>query len=81
MPIGKSISGQIAGIYLHWFERTYNFNGTCECKPHFWKIMRDDIIIVWKQGDIKFDRFYWYLMGIEPRIKFTMEREKMESFL
>ena len=43
--------------------------------------MRDDIIIVWKQGDVEFDRFYWYLMGIEPRIKFTMEREKMESFL
>ena len=42
----------------------------------FWKKMRDDIIIVWKQGDIKFDRFYWYLMGIEPKIKFTMEREK-----
>ena len=27
-------------------------------------------------GDVEFDRFYWYLMGIEPRIKFTMEREK-----
>jgi len=76
MPIGKSISGPIAGIYLHWFERTYIFNGTCEFKPHFWKRMRDDIIIVWKQGDVEFDRFYWYLMGIEPRIKFTMEREK-----
>ena len=33
--------------------------------------MRDDIKIVLKQGDIEFDRFYWYLMGIEPRIKFT----------
>ena len=43
--------------------------------------MRDDIIIVWKQGDIEFDRFYCYLMAIEPRIKFTMEWKKMESFL
>ena len=76
MPIGKSISGPIAGIYLHWFERTYIFNDTCEFKPHFWKRMRDDILIVWKQGDSEFDRFYWYLMGIEPRIKFTVEREK-----
>ena len=38
--------------------------------------MRDDILIVWKQGDLEFDRFYWYLMGIEPRIKFTLERER-----
>ena len=38
--------------------------------------MRADSIIVWKQGDIGFDRFYWCLMGIEPTIKFTMEREK-----
>ena len=76
MPIGKSISGPIAGIYLHWFERTYIFNANCEFKPHFWKRMRDDILIVWKQGDLEFDRFYWYLMGIEPRIKFTLERER-----
>ena len=76
MPIGKSISGPIAGIYLHWFERTYIFNDTCEFKPHFWKRMREDILIVWKQGDSEFHRFYWYLMGIEPRIKFTVEREK-----
>jgi len=77
MPIGKSISGPIAGIYLHWFERTYIFNDTCEFKPHFWKRMRDGILIVWKQGDLECDRFYWYLMGIEPQIKFTVELERM----
>jgi len=76
MPIGKSISGPIAGIYLHWFENTYILNETCEFKPHFWKRMRDDILIIWRQGDTEFDKFYWYLMGIEPRIKFTVEREK-----
>lgn len=25
-PIGKSISGPLAGIYLNWFEKTYVFN-------------------------------------------------------
>ena len=60
----KSISGPIAGISPHWFEISYFFKGTCEFKPHFWKRMRDDTITVWKQGDIEFDRFYWYLMGI-----------------
>ena len=73
MPIGKSISGPIAGIYLHWFERTYVFNAKSEFKLHFRKRMKDYILIVWKQGDLEFDRFYWYLMGIEPRIKFTLE--------
>jgi len=43
--------------------------------------MRDDILIIWKQGDLEFDRFFWYLMGIEPRIQFTLGNEKkMESF-
>ena len=50
--IWKSKYGQIAGINLHWFERTYTyiFNENCECKPLFWKRMRADILIVWKQG-------------------------------
>jgi hypothetical protein len=26
LPIGKSISKPMAGIYMHWFEKTYIFN-------------------------------------------------------
>ena len=26
LPIGKSISKPMAGIYMHWFEKTYVFN-------------------------------------------------------
>ena len=50
MSIGKSISGPIAGIYLHWFKNTFYLNKTCEFKLHFGKKMRDDILIIWKQG-------------------------------
>ena len=38
--------------------------------------MRDDVLIIWKQGDSVFERCYWYLMGMESRIKFTDEGEK-----
>ena len=36
-PIGKSISGEIAEIYMNWFEETYIFNETNDFKPIFWK--------------------------------------------
>ena len=36
MPIGKSISGHVPRINLHWLENTYILKGTSEFKPHFW---------------------------------------------
>ena len=38
--------------------------------------MWDNILIIWEQEDSEFDRFYWYLMGIEPQFKFTVEHEQ-----
>jgi hypothetical protein len=37
--------------------------------------MRDDVFILWDQGDQEFDCFYWYLLGINPKIQFTLEKE------
>ena len=45
-PIGKSISGPLAGIYINWFEKTFVFNKGNRFKPVFWKRMRDDIFII-----------------------------------
>ena len=42
-PIGKSISGEIAEIYMNWFEETFVFNDQTDFQPIFWKRMRDDI--------------------------------------
>jgi hypothetical protein len=73
-PIGKSISGPLAGIFMNWFEKTYVFNNP-RFKPVLWKRMRDDVFILWDQGDQEFDCFYWYLLGINPKIQFTLEKE------
>ena len=32
LPIGKSISKPLAGIYMHWFEKTYVFGRTAGSK-------------------------------------------------
>ena len=36
-PIGKSISGEIAEIYMNWFEETYVFDQGNPFKPIFGK--------------------------------------------
>ena len=46
-PIGKSISGPIAGIYLNWFEREFVFSEEKKRKPIFWKRMCDDMSFIW----------------------------------
>ena len=84
-PIGKSISGEIAEIYMSWFEETFVFSEENDFKPIFWKRMRDDVFLVWKKGDPEtnrklgsdeLDRFLWKLNCFEKRIEFTLEREK-----
>jgi hypothetical protein len=84
-PIGKSISGEIAEIYMDWFEEKYVFDEENSFKPIFWKRMRDDIFLVWKdsnkeitkrRGSDDLDQFLWKLNGKERRIQFTLEREK-----
>ena len=50
LPIGKSISKPIAGIYMHWFEKNYVFNEGSRFKDNivFWKIKMDDIFFIWR---------------------------------
>ena len=40
LPIGKSISKPMAGIYMHWFEKNYVFNEDSRFK---------DKIVLWKR--------------------------------
>ena len=84
-PIGKSISGEIAEIYMDWFEKNYVFTEQNDFQIIFWKRMRDDVFLIWKKGDAnlntqmgsdELDRFLWKLNGYENRIQFTLEREK-----
>ena len=45
-PIGKSISGPIAGIYLNWFEEQFIYSDRCKHKPTLWVRMRDDVLMM-----------------------------------
>ena len=77
-PIGKSISGPLADIYMDWFERTYIYSEHNEFKNHLkiWKRSRDDVYILWSGGQEALDCFFWRVNYIDPRIQFTIEREK-----
>ncbi|CAM9923772.1 unnamed protein product, partial [Heterosigma akashiwo] len=76
-PIGKSISGPIAGIYLNWFEEQFIYSDRCKHKPTLWVRMRDDVFIIWDHGEEKLQELLSHVNGgQEKRIQFTMEREK-----
>ena len=67
-PIGKSISGPLADIFMIWFEEEYIFNKTNVFKPYIksWKRSQDDINIHWSGGSEALDCFYWQLNYKEP---------------
>jgi hypothetical protein len=75
-PIGKSVSGPIAGIYMNWFEKTFVFNDDRTCKPTLWKRMKDDVFLIWENGEKTFDDFVEDINAAEKRIQFTVEKEK-----
>jgi len=52
-PIGKLISGEIAEIYMNWFEETFVFSEENDFKPRFWKRMRDGIFWYGRKGTLK----------------------------
>ena len=76
-PIGKSISGPIADIFMIWFEEEFVFNKGNEFQPHLkvWKRYRDDIYIVWSGGSETLDCFFWQLNYKHTKIEFTIDRE------
>jgi len=82
LPIGKSISKPLAGIYMHWFERNFVFNNDNSLKQYlkFWKRQVDDVFFVWSGSKDDLELFVWHLNGVEMKIQFKMELEK-ESFL
>jgi len=78
LPIGKSISNPLAGIYMHWFEKTYVFGEDSKFKENivFWKRQMDDIFFIWKGTKEDLELFVWQLNGVEYRVQFTLEVER-----
>ena len=68
-PIGKSISGPIADIFMIWFEEEYIFNTENEFHPYLkaWKRYGNDINIVWSGGSKALDCFFWQLNLQTPK--------------
>jgi hypothetical protein len=82
-PIGKSISGEIAEIYLNWFENEFVYKDELFPKILLWKRMRDDILIIWKSAGKspeeigeELENLVERLNSHERRIQFTWELEK-----
>ena len=69
LPIGKSISKPMAGIYMHWFEKSYVFNEDSRFKNNivFWKRQMDDVFFVWRGKKDDLELFVWLLNGIENK--------------
>jgi len=82
LPIGKSISKPLAGIYMHWFERNFVYNEDKSLKHglKFWKRQVDDVFFIWEGTKDELELFVWHLNGVEMKIQFKMELEK-EGFL
>ena len=82
LPIGKSISKPLAGIYMHWFEKKYVFGESSTFRDNivFWKRQMDDVFFVWRGSKEDLELFVWHLNGIAHRVQFTLEVEK-EGFL
>ena len=82
LPIGKSMSKPLAGIYMHWFEKTYVFGEGGEFQENivFWKRQVDDIFFVWRGTKEDLELFVWKLNGFEYSTQFTLEIEE-EGFI
>ena len=48
LPIGKSISKPLAGIYMHWFKKTFVFGEDSKFKERivFWKRQMDNVFFI-----------------------------------
>jgi len=72
----------MAGIYMHWFEKTYMFNEDSRFKENivFWKRQMDDVFFVWRGKKEDLELFVWLLNGIVNKVQFTLDIEK-DNFL
>ena len=78
-PIGKSISGPIAGIYMAFYEEELVFKSkNCNMKPLFWKRMRDDVFCIFQYGENKVDNFKEFLTKLNQEYNGHMKCRKTE---
>ena len=75
--MGKSISGDVAGIFMESYENEFVLDPEKnKFVPIFWKREVDDVYCLWQYGEEHIQDFLEYLNGCHPRIKWTIEVEK-----
>jgi len=75
--IGKSISGDLAAIYMEFYENEYVFDPNKNSFiPIFWVREVDDVYCLWQHGYENIPIFLAYLNSINPRIQWTMKMEQ-----
>ena len=69
----------MAGIDLHWFEKTHVFGEESRFRKNivFWKRQMGDIFFVWRGSRDELELFVWTLNGIEHKVQFTLEIKKI----
>ena len=66
--IGKSISGDIAGIFMESYENEFVLDPkNNKFIPIFWKREVDDVYCLWQYGEENIETFLDYLNGCHPR--------------
>ena len=76
-PIGKSISGPLAGIFVAWFEKMFVMKGKFKARIIFLQRMKDDVLFIWRiSKKMCPESFNTFLNSIEPRIQFTLEMDE-----
>ena len=75
--MGKSISGDVAGIFMESYENEFVLDPEKnKFVPIFWKREVDDVYCLWQYGEEHIQDFLEYLNGCHQRIKWTIEVEK-----
>lgn len=73
-PMGSPISGLLAEFILRPLEEDINCN--FKNPPMVWWRYVDDVFIVWQHDVVLLDEFFSLINGLNPKIKFTLEKER-----
>lgn len=74
VAMGNPLSPVIANFFMEKFEQ--DALNTAVSRPICWLRYVDDTFVIWSHGEHELNNFLYHLNSLNPRIKFTMEKEK-----
>ena len=80
VPMGMSLSGLLADIFLNSIEKKLlDEQNEVNKNILYWRRYVDDILVVWTDSQAELDVFHNYLNTIHEKIKFTVEIEHSKN--